>query len=573
MNSIILRRNVYPDASGRKPELQLEIQSNLLCEVFRNIAPHLSTVDVHARPIIIKAPFHELYYFREEIMVSSPASQSNPARDLLRQELKELTKFIDETFSQGMSAEINALKASRKVSMEYLWSIFKPGDMVLLRQDGPGGQIETCCGVLQSYHTMTSNDGTTVWCLKIRHMSFEGGKFGVVENNHQFQLFSGQMEISNLPAFPLAYCPTFENIKEGLLNQGKKYVQLCVDNDGKNFPVHMAYSGPVWVQKERWKIDGCGFFDAPERPVCHFICLNSAKISEFNPNNLSVEELMTFPSRIAGYSLVTKDAGYFQVNGFRPIIWGMESADNYRKSSQKMQTIVKIVSGFSFQNSQFGYENKGAGLTFLFYGNPGVGKTLTAECVAEVLNLPLYRVSGSDIGEGTWSAEHHLMQAFSRSTRWKAVLLFDEADAFMAKRSDDSLERNAMVAALLRLIEYQSGIVILTTNRISEFDTAFHSRIHVTIEYGPLTLKEKMEIWRSAIGERAHVISEADFEMLSQLDLDGRTIRNVVHVLKLFAGTENKNPFSLSDVKQVLGITTGNAQGEAKKQVEAFCRA
>jgi len=101
-------------------------------------------------------------------------------------------------------------------------------------------------------------------------------------------------------------------------------------------------------------------------------------VEELDPNDLSNEELMTFPSRIAGYSLVTKDAGLFQVDGFNQIIWNSEPAENLRKSSQNMENILRIVSGFSFLTSQFGYENKGKGLTFLLYGPSGVGKTLTA---------------------------------------------------------------------------------------------------------------------------------------------------------------------------------------------------
>jgi len=199
---------------------------------------------------------------------------SAATEDLPTKELKELTKFIDESFGRQLG-EIAALKATRKISMEYLWSIFRPGEMVLLQKCGPGGRLETACGTLQYYYTKKTREGTPVWCLKIRHMSFEGGRFGVVETDYTFPQFPGQMEIPNLPAFPLKYYPNLKHIKHALSTQGKKYIQLCVNNKGKNFPVHMTYHGPVWIQrKEQWKAEGCDFFDAPERMVRHFHAYN-----------------------------------------------------------------------------------------------------------------------------------------------------------------------------------------------------------------------------------------------------------------------------------------------------------
>ena len=96
--------------------------------------------------------------------------------------------------------------------------------------------------------------------------------------------------------------------------------------------------------------------------------------------SLTPEELMTFPSRIGGYSLVTKDAGFFQVDGFAPIVWEEARAKQIQLSSEKMQSVLRIASGFSFLSGQFNYEieNKGRGLVVLLYGISGSGKTLTA---------------------------------------------------------------------------------------------------------------------------------------------------------------------------------------------------
>jgi len=102
------------------------------------------------------------------------------------------------------------------------------------------------------------------------------------------------------------------------------------------------------------------------------------RLDTLNPSCLTGEEYMTFPSRIGGYSLVTKDAGLFLVDGLSDVAWESERAEDFRQSSQKMEAILRIASGFCFLKDQLGYDNKGAGLTFLLFGPSGVGKTLTA---------------------------------------------------------------------------------------------------------------------------------------------------------------------------------------------------
>lgn len=186
--------------------------------------------------------------------------------------------------------------------------------------------------------------------------------------------------------------------------------------------------------------------------------------------NLDFESLMSFPPRIAGYSLLNKDIGHFLVDSLREITWEEEEAKSLLTSNEKMDQVCRIVSGFTFQSHGFGYSigGKGRGLVFLFSGPPGCGKTLTAgtltsfarsksstntdayyqiECVSEYLHRPLYRVSGTDLGPDVDDIESSLQLVFDRAARWEAILLLDEADAFMSERKDDSLERNRLVSS------------------------------------------------------------------------------------------------------------------------------
>ena len=91
-------------------------------------------------------------------------------------------------------------------------------------------------------------------------------------------------------------------------------------------------------------------------------------------------------------------------------------------------------------------DGKGEGLIVLLHGGPGTGKTLTAESIAELVERPLYRVTCGDIGTDAESVEKYLESVLYIGSNWKCVVLMDEADVFLARRSEDQLKRNALVS-------------------------------------------------------------------------------------------------------------------------------
>ena len=140
---------------------------------------------------------------------------------------------------------------------------------------------------------------------------------------------------------------------------------------------------------------------------------------------------------------------------------------------------------------------KGKGLVILLHGVPGVGKTSTAESVAAFARKPLLPITCGDIGQTARDVDANLRTFFHAARRWGCILLIDEADIFLEKRdrSGSSIERNALVSVFLRCLEYYSGILFLTTNRVGTFDEAFISRIHMSLYYGDLDQDHTQRIW------------------------------------------------------------------------------
>ncbi|KAK3682063.1 hypothetical protein B0T22DRAFT_530543 [Podospora appendiculata] len=139
---------------------------------------------------------------------------------------------------------------------------------------------------------------------------------------------------------------------------------------------------------------------------------------------------------------------------------------------------------------------KGRGCIILLHGVPGVGKTSTAECVAAHTKKPLYPITCGDIGYRPEDVERNMESHFKLAHKWGCVLLLDEADVFLAKRDQKDVQRNGLVSVFLRILEYYSGILFLTTNRVGAIDDAFRSRLHLTLYYPKLTRKQTTEIFK-----------------------------------------------------------------------------
>jgi len=161
--------------------------------------------------------------------------------------------------------------------------------------------------------------------------------------------------------------------------------------------------------------------------------------------------------------------------------------------------------------------------------------------------LPLYIVTAGDLGSDAHTLDKNLAKIFALAPKWNALVLIDEADVFLERRSNLDLNRNAMVAVFLRQIEYFGGILFLTTNRVKEFDEAFQSRIHLSLLYTDLGTNEKEEIWMaflrkldSAAGP-SHSLTPADIKILSEKRLNGRQIKNAFKLAVALATSAGGN--------------------------------
>lgn len=228
--------------------------------------------------------------------------------------------------------------------------------------------------------------------------------------------------------------------------------------------------------------------------------------------------------------------------------------------------------------------NKGAASIFLLNGPPGCGKTLTAEAIAELLKKPLYVVTAGDLGITASEVEKTLGSVLELCQTWDALVLIDEADIFLEARSSTEIQRNALVCVMLRLLEYYSGCLFLSSNReASSIDAAIASRITVMLYYPPLNTEGRAKVWKNLIGlvpvaptdpntgtirldvannpKRASKFrvdfGESDFETLAtDYMINGRQIKNSIVLARALA-RERGVPLSLPILHRAVTAVAG----------------
>lgn len=166
--------------------------------------------------------------------------------------------------------------------------------------------------------------------------------------------------------------------------------------------------------------------------------------SGWNTNKVDEDQLyMTWPT-LPGFSFVAKQWGEVIVENVSEVVFDDKAFDRLVLAKEKKKLIKSLVENNHKAAFADVISGKGGGCIFLLHGKPGVGKTLTAEAIAELLRRPLYSVSVGELGTETVELETKLKEILEVASSWDAVILMDEADIFLEKRTENDIKRNAV---------------------------------------------------------------------------------------------------------------------------------
>src|SRR5437773_8871091 len=193
------------------------------------------------------------------------------------------------------------------------------------------------------------------------------------------------------------------------------------------------------------------------------------------------------------------------------------------------------------------------GLTALFAGPSGTGKTMAAEVLASELGLDLYTVDvATVVDKYVGETEKNLDRIFAEAERINGVILFDEADALFGKRSEvsDAHDRyaNVEVAYLLQRMELFDGIAILATNLRANLDEAFTRRLDSLVDFPEPETEYRRRLWQRSLGSEMPRAADLDLDFLADsFKLSGGAIRNIA-VAAAYAAAEAQHPLDMGDL-------------------------
>ncbi|CAG8489803.1 5040_t:CDS:2 [Racocetra fulgida] len=529
---------IYP----RNDKPYVEVSSPQLIEILRDILPNkkpFDEIDDDDKPkVAIKA--QDLFLVLEKLKDAIIFNQFNQILDIMTDlestvHLKRLVRFLEQEFKQTIKAR-EVMIAHKKVSRCAL----------------SGQQVG---GIISSVDEVVTCAGK-FFKINIKVIKYDGVGFKRCQIERIIEYFNGDVSFSDLPVVPIKLSTAEEFLKENIIANGKQFFKLTQGNN------YMNYEGPLLRVRnmyiEKIRADGRVMID-----IQSFSAMNpDYPMDDDKPPNKC--DIKMFKEKDT--YLKTDDLDKDEISKFSDIIFDSDALDHIVMPQNKKNMLEGLVSQYrdpahtiscnGLVNGVNGINmpeksldpitNKGNGCIFLCYGPPGTGKTLTAQSVAEYLKQPLWILTVRELGSTPESLERELVKVLDIAYTWKAVILLDEADIYLEKRSTIDLIRNTMVGIFLRLLEYY--------------------QVNMFLHYTKLDLNGRRQIWSKFI-KRADLPLKADD--FANYDLNGREIRNVLHAARLLAKNKGKT-LSAENVIDVISIVQEFKQETSKMSQNDF---
>ncbi|KAJ3467742.1 hypothetical protein MRS44_005306 [Fusarium solani] len=583
----------------------IRVHSPHIQSVLRTLIQYYPGFNAQGSEIILVHPFRQLFHYWDDlkhILVQGCGHGEKQATVLNLDTGSKTNLSCDETTCRHLTTLLAAppvqdvwdsivrpelrLYGSGRASYDFLWLLFKPGDIVFLQASG---NVNKLAGfVVQSITHISHNKAesplvrphpTDCWKLDLWNLAYDNGRLRRRARPVRLNRFYGVRAISDLAAFPTKFAPDQRGLRSQLIERGKRYYRIVCDQQS-----YMRYNGPV-ISDKPYDVSGFDTNRAHYDPECvgekantHFLsqyqgdiivdhqsymleAMDSPKMvvpdvsgeepqdlhgeplfSKFNDmecsaaNELDPAHYLLLPAYVLGFAVGKREWAIFDMSFVEDLVIDSNPM-KYLIMSPEKQEMIEAVAGSPRKGTALKpwttdwsadfIEGKGRGQVIFLHGSPGTGKTMTVELIAKKTRRPLLSLSVADLGTEEVKMEKRLMKWLSRAAIWGAIVLIDEAEVYMEQREPGQTGRNALVTAFLRSMEYFPGLLFLTSNGIGLFDEAVMSRIHLAVQYERPTDAERTEIWRKLF-DKLEQDQESGFGSTSQKD--GSTIKPTIIV-------------------------------------------
>ncbi|KAI0099815.1 P-loop containing nucleoside triphosphate hydrolase protein [Nemania sp. FL0031] len=568
--ALVISREFTVDDQSAPKSVTLKINSPQLLQTFQHVVGSYPAVPSDFKsPFEIKSPFQMLVHYWEKLDAHRNKTPDNETR----MHLNLLFQFMDNEIGPERTKILNMID---KGQITYLaaWVIFRPGDVLYTAVMDQGWLVRCVKTVYEENKTI--GPYFEVHCTYTDHDGKDVGEAAYKVTLRQKVLFGAEnpASITGLPIFPRIYIEN-ERLEEALSKRGKKFLDLrgCFVQayDGlaqylKEPPwtwwdYDMADAPPIWLP---YTLANLGPLKETGRVVLDKRTFRQDHASKTAGVALDASADPVFcPPFTFGYSLAKKEWCRFLVDQLHSVHWRADAWDKLILEEEQKQVLQALVTSHSYpENARDQPEQKGKGLVILLHGSPGSGKTLSAESSAELTHRALVSASTAslDTESSPFIFERNLRRLLQYATLWKAIVLLDEADVFLEMREEKagSAERNALVAIFLKELEYFSGIIFLTTNRVETFDWAMKSRVHLALGFSKPDSSVRRQMWTQALGtvppdELAIADVAQAAGILADRSLNGREIYNTLNTAQTIAKFERKK-LLLEHIQKVMKV-------------------
>ncbi|RDW84884.1 hypothetical protein BP6252_02474 [Coleophoma cylindrospora] len=557
----------YGIMEGRAPTLTetcLKIHSPFLINAMRELIAYYPDLSLNKEPVEIRSPYGPLFHYMEAFQgykTKQPSSHSQETIDTTNEHIDMLLKLLSTELGGEIQVELERHKRNPPVcTWENLWLLYPYGEIVWLQEPNKEPRPAITADICAS--------GT----VTIANIHFNAAMSLCPRSDTiEVQKFEGEREISTLNICPRSFSNIPAELEKKYIDRGKIYGELCKPSYKEYFgsartaggeELHVA--GKVMIDQQSWnsrgdiwreefpyyKIDAVGIgcecaaclsIVKPRRVIPMLDWLNNP----FNPifrQQVTDDFYLICSAEIGGYALQERKWVSLHLDRVSEPAIDPSPFENLVLEDETKETIEALVSNYIQTDAKAQswstdfIKSKGEGRIFLLHGSPGVGKTCTAECVADLIRRPLLSLTCGDMGITADEVEATFKDFIDLGEKWGAVVLMDEADIYLEQRTSESLQRNSLVSVFLRTLEYFRGILFLTTNRIGVFDEAFISRIHVALHYKKLNNDYRKKIWQKnftrlekegtvtvAMATVIYAVTDSD---VMAVEWNGREIRN-----------------------------------------------
>jgi hypothetical protein len=401
------------DSEGELEGTSLYVNPQPLRQLLFDVIGNYPGDPIDVDDVQIESPYRSLFHYRTQLETEGAKRFAEDPESA--EHLRLLLNWIKTHFELDIAAyERCTTQAHKVIAYDRLWTLFPPGTIAyckLLSQNRAFRIVDT-------YY----DESETAPCMGLRadFVDFDGNNLGTRRIELAIPKYQGTRELNELGTIPLDLLDDASDLREELVARGRKFESYI----GAHF---LQYDG-IALKKTpegyaRFTVAGRVMIDCKTyhrlEPNDSFLCVSlnddSTKMErsrkramaqmtfagadgERKFDKLSDENAMLTNATVRGYSFTTKRFMEFFVEDLREIEWNTRCFDDLVLDPAIKKTVQALVSTHSQKRESFDdiVKGKGMGLVCVLHGPPGVGKTLTAECVAEFVKRPLYMVSSGD---------------------------------------------------------------------------------------------------------------------------------------------------------------------------------